>query len=88
MEPLEECPECDGVGATEREISWGKMHLFDCDFCGGVGTVPVQEPIRISSWRDIFIKYVELVGDYEGTSFLYERDWTPEEWERIEGAVW
>lgn len=31
----------------------------------------------------MFRRYVIFVGDYEGTSFLYEKDWTPEEWEAI-----
>lgn len=35
-------------------------------------------------WREAFIKYVGMVGEYEGTSFLYERDWTTIEWEAIE----
>jgi len=35
-------------------------------------------------WREAFKKYVDLVGDYEGVDFLYERDWAPEEWRAIE----
>lgn len=34
-------------------------------------------------WQDIFRRYVDLVGEYEGTIFLYDRDWTPEEWVAI-----
>lgn len=34
-------------------------------------------------WRDAFRRYSELVGEYEGVDFLYERDWTPEEWKAI-----
>lgn len=35
-------------------------------------------------WRDAFKRYSDRVGHYEGVDFLYERDWTPEEWEAIQ----
>lgn len=38
-----------------------------------------EEEMTIN-WRDLFREYSNLVGEYEGTSFLYEHDWTPEEW--------
>lgn len=34
-------------------------------------------------WRDAFKRYAELVGNYEGVDFLYDYNWTPEEWEAI-----
>lgn len=38
-------------------------------------------------WRDAFKRYADLVGEYEGITFLYEGDWTPEEWKAI-GELW
>ena len=32
----------------------------------------------------MFAKYIDLVGNYEGVTFLYERDWTEEEWELLQ----
>lgn len=31
-------------------------------------------------WRDLFVRYVEVVADAEGVDFLHERHWSPEEW--------
>lgn len=38
-------------------------------------------------WRDIFKRYVDLVGQAEGVTFLYEEDWSPEEWAAIQEAI-
>lgn len=42
-------------------------------------------------WEQIFKKYIMLVIRSEGTDFLFERDWSPEEWQAIkkldEGAT-
>jgi hypothetical protein len=35
-------------------------------------------------WQDMFRRYSDLVGEYEGIEFLYENDWTPEEWVAIQ----
>jgi hypothetical protein len=35
------------------------------------------------NWRDAFKRYANHVGECEGTDFLYEYFWTPEEWEAI-----
>lgn len=35
----------------------------------------------------IFAKYVDLVGNYEGVTFLYESDWTPDEWKIISAIL-
>lgn len=30
-------------------------------------------------WRDVFKRYADIVGEYEGLTFLTERDWPSEE---------
>jgi hypothetical protein len=37
-------------------------------------------------WRDLFIKYVNIVGEAEGVDFLCVGDWTPEEWAEVDQA--
>lgn len=37
-------------------------------------------------WRDMFMRYIEAVGEAEGVTFLYESDWSPEEWQEIQIA--
>lgn len=39
------------------------------------------------NWRDVFKKYVYIVGECEGTTFIHHSDWTPEEWEEISQAL-
>lgn len=42
-----------------------------------------EEKVNID-WRDAFRRYATAVAEYEGVDFLYEHDWTPEEWEAIQ----
>lgn len=35
------------------------------------------------NWRDLFAKYVEVVGKNEGVDFLYRSEWPDDEWEAI-----
>ena len=35
-------------------------------------------------WRDIFKRYIDVVGEQEGTDFLEKWDWSDEEWTEIE----
>lgn len=34
-------------------------------------------------WREVFRRYVEVVGQCEGVAFLYRNEWSPEEWAAI-----
>lgn len=36
------------------------------------------------NWEEMFVKYVDLVGCYEGIAFLYREDWSNEEWAEFE----
>lgn len=38
-------------------------------------------------WRDMFIRYSNVIGQAEGVDFLYSDDWTEEEWKAIKEAV-
>jgi hypothetical protein len=35
-------------------------------------------------WRDMFWRYIEIVGKNEGVDFLHEDEWPPHEWEEIQ----
>lgn len=45
-----------------------------------------EESAPAIDWRGMFRRYSETVGECEGVSFLYESDWSPEEWAAI-GAL-
>ena len=32
---------------------------------------------------DLFARYIDNVGNYEGVTFLYENEWAPEEWKLL-----
>lgn len=34
-------------------------------------------------WREMFAKYIDIIGVNEGVHFLERHDWTAEEWEGI-----
>lgn len=34
-------------------------------------------------FREMFKKYVDIVGQCEGVDFLIPNEWTPEEWEAL-----
>lgn len=38
-------------------------------------------------WREMFFRYVEIVGQQEGVDFLHPDDWSPEEWAAIEEGL-
>ena len=45
----------------------------------------------MTDWRDIFKRYLRIVSEAEGVSFLRSRDWTAEEWAAIleaENEAW
>lgn len=38
-------------------------------------------------WREVFKRYASIVVRAEGVLFLYEEDWTADEWREIERAL-
>jgi len=46
----------------------------------------VVEPGTAVDWREVFKKYMAIVGMAEGVDFLYEDQWTPEEWVEVNRA--
>ena len=38
-------------------------------------------------WRVLFLKYVKVVVSNEGTDFLYENEWSKDEWETISALL-
>ena len=38
---------------------------------------------RDTNWLRIFRKYVRLVGEVEGTEFLWDWDWSRKDWKAI-----
>lgn len=41
---------------------------------------------RRVNWRELFKKYMRTVGDHEGVYFLYQNEWSKEEWDAIDKA--
>lgn len=39
-------------------------------------------------WRELFKKYLNIVGEWEGVTFLHEFEWTPEEWKEIQKVLY
>jgi hypothetical protein len=35
-------------------------------------------------WRDLLVKYCAVVSWAEGVDFLYENEWTPDEWAALQ----
>jgi nicotinamide phosphoribosyltransferase len=60
------CGDCEGTGDSVREISFGKLHTFNCDACKGTGTIG-PDASHIEALHDLGYLPIHVKALDEGT---------------------
>lgn len=74
------------LARIDGELAADLAKAYMAGFAGGVGAGWADGRLGLAGphdWQAMFVKYAGIVGRNEGTDFLYEDEWTPEEWAAI-----